>query len=295
MRILMSGSTGLLGSHLSRALRRAGHTVVPLVRSPGQAEAILWQPDVPIFPAAVSGFDVAIHLAGEPVLGRWTAAKKHRIWHSRVDGTQNLAEALAHAPAPPQVFLCASGINVYGDCGGTLVTEMTPPGQGFLPDVCRAWEAACDPLQGHARVVNLRIGVVLTPAGGMLHDLLPLFRLGLGSSVGAGQQYVSWISLQDVVAAVLFLLNAPVTGAVNVVAPHPVTARAFAQELARVLHRPLLLRVPVSVVRALLGELAEETLLSSVRAAPAVLQQHGFQFAQPALPEALTMMLGSVR
>lgn len=283
----MSGSTGLLGTALQQHF--AGrYEVVPLLRGPARPGALLWDPEKSqIAPEQVSGFDAVIHLAGEPVVGLWTAARKQRIVRSRVHGTRLLAEALAAAPRPPKVFLCASGINIYGDCGQALVKESTPPGKGFLAEVCVRWEAAAtETLGALCRVANLRIGVVLGRQGGALAPLLPLFRLGLGGTPADGSQYLSWISIDDFVRAVEHLLTGNLCGPVNLVAPQPVTGRHFTQALAAAVHRPALWRAPGWLLHAVGGQLAEETVLASVRAVPARLLEDGFSWKQGTIEQA---------
>ena len=289
-RILVSGSTGLLGQRIVAHLRAAGETVVPLVRAGGPADAVRWNPaDDSLDPDAVSGFDAVIHLAGEPIAnGRWSAAKKGRIRESRVNGTARLAAALARAERPPAVFLCASGINVYGDHGDAIVDEATPPGPGFLPEVCTAWEAAAAPLAGISRIVFLRIGVVLTTDGGTLAAMLPLFRRGLGGVIGGGRAYVSWVTLEDLVRVVDYALRSEgLSGPVNVTSPDPVTGRAFAMALGAAVGRPVALPVPAWLIRLAMGELAEETVLSSVRAIPRRLTADGFFFLDETIQAAL--------
>jgi uncharacterized protein (TIGR01777 family) len=195
-RILISGSSGLIGRAVIASRQRAGDVVVPLVRANGTADALLWTPGLGrLDPALVSGFDTVIHLAGEPVVGLWTAAKRRRIMESRVLGTAELATALAAAPLPPRLFVSASGINFYGNRDNTVLDETVASGQGFLAEVCKAWEAASQPLNGRSRIVHLRISVVLASEGGVLPLLLPAFRFGLGAIVGNGEGYVSWIAL----------------------------------------------------------------------------------------------------
>ena len=288
-RILVSGSTGLLGQAIVADRRRRGDTVVPLVRTAGTPGAIVWDPvGPPLDPALVSGFDTVIHLSGEPLAGeRWTARKKRRIYASRVEGTQKLASALAAAPHPPGLFLSASGINVYGNRGDDILDESAPPGSGFLPEVCTGWEAAADSLAPLCRVVSLRIGIVLAAQGGTLATMLPIFRLGLGGPVAGGRAWVSWISLRDLVRVVDHVIQSPsLHGPLNVVAPAPITNRQFTAALGRALHRPAILPVPAWLTRALFGELASETVLSSVRAVPHLLLQDGFVFEHASLASA---------
>ncbi len=285
----MSGAGGLLGRHIAAERRAAGDTVVALVRGPGAAGAVLWDPARGVLdPRSVSGYDAVIHLAGEPVTGVWTAGKKRRIRESRVEGTALLTRALAAAERPPTVFLCASGINYYGNRGNQVVDEDEPAGTGFLAEVSAEWEAACDPLREVARVVNLRIGVVLARDGGTLPSILPLFRLGLGGWVGDGRAYLSWIGIDDLVRAAAFVLDCPsLKGAVNFVAPHAATGREFARELAAAVRRPAAIPVPGWLVRMTLGELAEETVLNSIRAVPKRLLEAGFRFREDTLAKAL--------
>jgi uncharacterized protein (TIGR01777 family) len=289
-RILVSGSSGLIGRALVASRERAGDVVVSLVRAKGTADALLWNPGSGrLDPALVSGFDTVIHLAGEPVVGLWTAAKRRRIMESRVLGTAELATALASAARPPRLFLSASGINFYGNRGDTVLDETAPLGQGFLAEVCKAWEAASQPLISRSRIVHLRIGVVLASEGGVLPRLLPVFRIGLGAIVGDGEGYVSWIALEDLVRAIDHLIEVSVIdGPVNVVAPQPATSEAFNRAISKAVDAKVRLRLPAWPLRLLLGQLADETILGSVRAIPAKLMKDGFRFRRDSLEEALT-------
>ena len=293
-RLLISGSTGLIGSALATARRSAGDDVLPLVRGPAQAGAVSWDA---LTSDAVSGFDAVVHLAGEPLAGgRWTAAKKAAIRGSRVDGTTKLATALAAADRPPGVFVCASGINYYGERGDAVVDETTPAGDSFLAEVCVAWEAAAAPLVGRSRVVHLRMGAVLAPAGGMLAAVLPPFRLGLGGPVAGGAQYVSWVTLDDVVRAIGHVIaSAAVAGPVNVVAPEPVTNRRFGEAVGAAVGRPAVVPTPGWAVRLLFGEFATETVLTSIRAVPRRLLDDGFTFGHATIGPALADVLGGGR
>ncbi len=288
-RILVSGASGLLGRHIVRQRRAAGDTVVELTRGTGLAGAVTWDPAAGVLdPRSVSGFDAVIHLAGEPVTGRWTTAKKRRIRESRVHGTALLAKALAAAERPPKVLLCASGINYYGNRGGEVLDEGEPRGAGFLAEVSAEWEAACDPLRGVARVVPLRIGMVLARDGGTLPLMLPIFRLGLGGPIAGGHGYLSWIEIRDVVRATAFLLDCTaLEGPVNLVAPEPVTGREFTAALAAAVRRPALLPVPAWTARLLAGEIANETVLNSLRAVPKRLLEAGFRFQGDTLAKGL--------
>ena len=263
--------------------------MVPLVREKGTAETLLWDPGSGrLDPALVSGFDTVIHLAGEPVVGVWTSAKRRRITDSRVLGTAELATALASAAVPPRLFLSASGINFYGNRGNAVLDEAAPSGQGFLAEVCKAWEAASKPLTDRSRIVHLRIGVVLASEGGVLPRLLPAFRFGLGAIVGDGEGYVSWIALEDLVRVIDHLIEASVIdGPVNVVAPQPVTSEVFNRAIGNAVDSKVRLRLPAWPFRLLLGQLADETILGSVRAIPDRLIRDGFHFHRPLIEEAL--------
>jgi uncharacterized protein (TIGR01777 family) len=291
-RILISGSTGLIGRRLVTALASDGDLVVPLVRGAAAPPppAIHWDA---VSPSTLSGFDAVVHLAGEPVTGgRWTTAKRRLIYDSRVLGTGRFAAALAAAPRPPGVFVCASGINFYGDRGDQVVDESTPRGVGFLADVCADWEAAAGPLAGGSRVVHLRIGMVLAADGGPLATLLPAFRLGLGGPVAGGRCYASWVTLDDTVRAIQHVMGSDrLAGAVNVVAPEPVTNGAFTRALADAVGRPAVLPVPGWAVRLAFGRLADETVLTSIRAVPRRLLADGFRFAQASVGPALRHLL----
>ena len=282
-RILVSGSTGLIGRALVAARRAAGDQVVPLVRGTG-----------PPTPAGVGGFDAVVHLAGEPLANqRWTAAKKARIYDSRVGGTAALAAALARSTRPPGVFVCASGINIYGDHGDAVVDESTPPGHSFLSDVCVAWEGAAAPLAGVCRVVHLRIGAVLAMDGGVLPAVLPLFRWGLGGPTAGGRRFVSWVTLGDTVRAIGHAIeSAGLAGPTNVVAPGPVTNAEFTRALAAAAGRPAVVPIPAWALRLAMGELANETALTSIRAVPRRLADDEFRFDHDRLGPALAAVLG---
>ncbi|HYB42214.1 MAG TPA: TIGR01777 family oxidoreductase [Candidatus Methylomirabilis sp.] len=299
MKVVVSGSTGLIGSALVPLLSNAGHEVIRLVRRPsdrGQAVAA-WDPEAGTLDrAALEGAGAVVHLAGEDIAGgRWTAAKKARIRDSRVQGTALLAGALASLARPPAVFAGASAVGYYGDRGDELLDEDSPPGAGFLAAVCRDWEAAAGPAAAAgARVLHLRFGVVLSAAGGALAKMLPAFRMGMGGPIGSGRQFVSWVAIDDAVRAIVHLLSAETArGPVNVVAPNPVTQADFARALGRVLGRPTVMPMPAFGARLMFGELADEALLASQRLAPARLAASGFSFRFPALEPALRHLVGS--
>lgn len=296
LRIAVTGASGLIGRALAPFLTTGGHTVLRLVRHAATApDEVHWDPATgAIDSAALEGVDAVIHLAGEPVAERWTAAHKRAIRDSRVNGTRLLATALAGLSRKPSVLLSTSAVGFYGDGGDRELDETSEAGNGFLPDVAQEWEAAADPARAAGiRVVHPRLGVVLSEAGGALAKLLPPFRLGAGGRVGSGEQYMSWIALDDVVGALHWLLFAgDVSGAVNVVAPAPVTNAGFGTALGHVLHRPALAVVPGFVVKALFGEMAEEMLLTGQRVLPRRLLDGGFRFRHPTVELALRFELG---
>lgn len=298
MRVLISGSSGLIGSALSRTLVDGRQTVVRLVRGPlsGDATTVSWDPErQTIDRAGLEGFDAVVHLAGEPLLGRWTADKKRRIADSRVRGTRLIAETLASLTRRPAVLVCASAAGYYGDRGDEILTEESTPGNGFLADVVRAWESAADPArQAGIRVVHLRTGLVLARGGGLLKILLLPFQLGLGGPIGSGRSYWSWIALVDLIAAYRFAIaRESVSGAINAAAPNPVTNREFARTLGAVLGRPAVLPVPPGALRLVFGrEAADDAMLSGSRLQPARLQAAGFRFQYPELEPALRHELG---
>ncbi len=298
MRVLVSGSTGLIGSALAVALAQRGYELVRLVRRtplPGEA-AIAWDPAAGTIDAArLEGLDAVVHLAGEPIGAlRWTRRKRARIRESRVAGTRLLVETLAGQGRPPAAFLCASAIGYYGSRGDGPLHEESGPGDGFLASLTQAWEQeAARAASAGMREARLRFGMVLAPSGGALRAMLRAFRLGLGGRLGSGRQWVSWIALDDAVGAILHVLESPrLAGPVNVVAPGTVTNGELTRTLAQVLGRPALLRAPAWALRWALGAAADETLLSSARAEPAKLLGSGYAFRYPELEPALRAMLG---
>jgi uncharacterized protein (TIGR01777 family) len=298
MRVLVSGSSGLVGSALVSLLTGGGHQVVRLVRAQPKDEAseVRWDPEAgDIDGAGLKGVDAAVHLAGESIAaGRWTAAKKGRILESRVKGTRLLAEALAGLEPLPRALVSASAVGYYGDRGEEELREESGSGSAFLSEVCRQWEAATEPAAaGGIRVVNLRFGIMLSAAGGALPRLLTPFRLGAGGTVGSGRQFMSWIALDDVVGVILHaLITEALRGPVNAVAPQPVTNREFTKTLGRVLGRPTLFPLPAFAARLAFGEMADELLLASQRVEPARLLASGYSFRFPELEGALRHVLG---
>lgn len=295
--VAITGATGLIGSALVDALRRDGVEVRPVVRReprPASGE-IQWDPDSGWLDSALlEGVRAVVHLAGEPIGERWSPAKKDRIRSSRVEGTRLLSESIASLTLRPRVLVSASGIGYYGDRGDIRLDEGSGPGSDFLGRAGQAWEAATGPAEAAGvRVVRMRFGVVLHRAGGALARMLLPFRLGLGGTLGSGDQWMSWIALADLVDAIRFgITNDGMRGAVNAVAPEPVTNREFTRTLGRVLHRPALLRVPSIALRLVYGEMADATLLASQRAVPNRLLRAGFDFRYPVLEDALRAALG---
>jgi len=293
VRVVLTGSHGLIGSALTTALKAGGHSIVPLLRSaaapaPGSAA---WDPDAGFLAAgALENSDAIVHLAGEPIASaRWTTAQKNRILNSRVKGTRLLCQTLEKMSAPPGVLVSASAIGYYGDRGDEILTEESAPGLGFLADVCKQGEAETSPAARRGvRVVLLRIGMVLSGQGGALAKMLPAFRMGLGGAISSGRQYMSWISLHDLVRIILRCLTEPsLRGPVLAVAPNPVTNREFARTLANVLHRPAVVGVPAWAIRLTIGQMADELLLASQRARPEKLMAAGYDFQFPVLESAL--------
>ena len=277
-RILVSGASGLIGSALLRAFRSSDYDVVSLTRGQGEGR-IVWDPAQELSPNLVSGFDAVVHLAGESIVGRWTAAKKRQILESRVQGTRRLAEALARASSRPRVLVTASAVGYYGNRGDEVLREESASGSGFLAEVCRQWEEAAQAAaQAGIRTVHTRFGLVLSPEGGALPKMLLPFRLGLGGRVGDGRQWWSWIHIADVAGAILHTLNAEVRGPVNVVGPNPATNAEFTKALGAALSRPTIFPMPAFAARLAFGEMGDELLLASQRVQPAKLVASGFEF-----------------
>jgi uncharacterized protein len=297
MKVVITGASGLIGSALGPALTADGHTICRLVRGPATGAESRWDPDHGMLdPDALDGADAVVHLAGESIAdGRWTANRKARIRDSRVRGTALLAHSMATRDRKPKIFISGSAVGFYGDRGDELLDEGSGQGHGFLAGVCREWEAATRPAaDAGVRVVNTRIGVVLSGRGGALPKMLPAFRLAAGGPIGMGSQHMSWVAIDDVVGAIQHLLLVDtVVGPVNLVAPNPATNDEFTRTLGRVLRRPTLLRVPASVLRVVLGEMADELVLASTRVRPGRLLDSGYRFRHPDLEAALRHVLGS--
>lgn len=293
MRILISGSSGLVGRALCAMLADEGHTVVRLVRNATalSEHSIYWDPGQGILAGdLLSSLDGVVHLAGESIAsGRWTAERKARIRDSRLLGTRLLCERLAASAQPPAFLIAASAIGYYGDRGEEMVAEDGAPGRGFLAELCQDWEGeTLRAADAGIRVVNLRLGMVLSREGGALQRMLPPFRLGLGGPLGDGTMWMSWIHLNDLVRAIVHLMDHDtLAGPVNAIAPTPVTNREFTRCLGRMLHRPAFISAPAPVLRLVLGEMADELLLSSFRGVPRRLEASGFTFMYPDLERAL--------
>ena len=299
-RLAVTGASGLIGNRLCTSLSGAGHEVLRLVRRPAATpDEIPWNPARgEILSRELNGLDAVIHLGGENLAAaRWTPGQKESIYHSRVDSTALLCDALAGLKEKPQVLLTASAIGYYGDRGEEILTEESPSGNDFLARVCRDWEEATLPArQAGIRVVRLRFGVVLSSEGGLLGKLLPFFRWGLGGRLGDGRQVVSWIGREDLVRAIVFLASQPlVRGPVNLTAPGAVTNREFTATLARVVRRPALFPLPARLIRWVWGERGEALMLKSSRVKPEILEKSGFVFTHPDLVSALEAEIGPGR
>ena len=300
-RILFSGASGMLGTALRHSLAAKCETYQLIRSHPESHKEIVWNPESELpfaETSALEGFSAVIHLSGANLAGkRWTPAYKRELVESRVTTTQSLSQALASLRQPPQVYIVASASGIYGDRGDELLNESSAPGQGFLADLCRAWEQAAAPAkEAGIRVIHLRTGVVIGPdtgsGGGALAKMLPIFRLGLGGPLGSGRQWMSWIALPDWVAAVHFLLKQEsLAGPINLVSPNPVTSTRFAHALGHAVHRPAILRAPAFALRLAMGQMADEALLASERVIPKRLLDAGFTFRDPTINEALRAAL----
>jgi uncharacterized protein (TIGR01777 family) len=293
-KILVSGSSGLIGAALVPALRLSGYEVTRLVRGVSSgAGQIGWDTARAIAPESISGFDAVVHLAGESIVGRWTEAKKRRILESRVQGTRNLVQVLVEAPQPPRLFISASAIGYYGNRGDETLHEESASGEGFLPEVCREWEGATElAAKAGIRIVQTRFGLVLSPSGGALQKMLFPFRMGVGGNLGNGRQWWSWVDIEDLVGAVQHVMKTDtLRGPVNVVAPSPVRNMEFTRILASVLSRPAIFPMPAFAARIAFGQMADELLLASQRVEPAKLKASGYVFQKPDLRKALEEIL----
>lgn len=296
LKILVSGGSGLVGQELMGFLRAAGHQVSQLVRrKPTNDSEIAWDPSKPLSGSKVSGFDIIVHLGGESIAsGRWSEAIKTRIENSRVGSTQVLSKAIREADQKPKAFICASAIGYYGDRGNQILSESASVGSGFLAEVCKKWEEAAQ--ESNVRSLQLRIGLVLSSKGGALKKMLTPFRLGIGGALGTGLQYMSWISIDDLVYAIYHLMHdSKISGPVNLVSPEPLMNREFSKTLARVLGRTMGPAVPPSAIRLVAGEMADALLLSSCRVEPKVLLDSKFKFRHENLESALRFILGEFK
>ncbi len=297
MKILVAGSSGLIGTALCSRLEREGHEVVRLVRRQPEQGELRWDPEAgELEQEALERIEAVVHLGGRSIAaGRWTATVKEQLRQSRVQTTQLLAARLAGLAAPPRVLVCASAVGIYGHRHDEELDEESDTGEGFLAELGRVWEgASAVAAEAGIRVVQARLGIVLSRRGGALAKMLLPFRLGMGGKIGDGRQYVSWISLEDAVAALIYAVeNDALHGPVNLTAPQSVTNAELTRTLGRVLRRPTLLPLPAFAAKLLLGELAEEGLLASQRVRPKRLLEAGFEFAYPELEGALRHALTS--
>ena len=295
MNVLVTGSSGLIGSALVDSLRANGHEVVRLLRRDSRDGSPSWDPENGVMDLAnVQDIAAVVHLAGENIAeGRWDDRKKDRILTSRVRGTALLATFFAASACKPRVIVSASAVGVYGNRGEELVDEASEPGNGFLAEVCKQWEGAMvSAVDAGIRVVNARLGLVLSADGGALKRMLLPFRMGVGGVIGSGDQYMSWVSIDDVVEMVQHLIaNDSLRGPVNLVSPNPVSNREFTKILGRALHRPTMFPMPALIARLAFGELADELLLAGARVAPKKLTDSGYEFRNPQLGEAFEHLL----
>ncbi len=293
MKTLVTGCSGLIGNALIEHLFQQGHSIQCLKRNKGSEENHFWATEE--LPRNTENvFDAIVHLAGENVAeGRWTVARKERILTSRVEGTRQLIDYISLSAKKPKVFLCASAIGYYGHSMDQIFNEDSPLGHGFLADVCHQWEKQTSRLASmDIRTVNLRFGMVLSPKGGALHKMVSPFKARLGGVLGDGEQFVSWISIRDLVAIVDFIIKQPhIKGPVNVVSPIPTNNRILTETLGRVINRPILFRIPGFVVRFLFGQMADEMLLASTRVTPKILLEADYNFQDQSLEAVLRYCL----
>ncbi len=296
MKIIMAGATGLVGSALVSNFTQSGHSVIRLIRAEKETSdtTIPWDPAAKILDTTmIENADVLICLSGESISQRWTQKSRTAIRDSRVNAATFLSESLRKLKSPPKLFMCASAVGYYGDRADATLSESADAGDDFLARVCIEWEhAASQATDLGIRCVQLRFGVVLSKEGGALSKMLLPFRMGLGGILGNGKQFMSWITLRNVVSSIQFIIDTEsICGPVNVVSPTPITNREFTKALGTVLRRPTMLPVPVPLLKILLGDMAQGLLLNSVRATPNMLQQHGYQFSDPTILSALEHVL----
>jgi hypothetical protein len=295
MNILLTGSTGLIGTALTRHLQTLGHNIYPLYRNPSTEKSHYWNPEEDqIHLDDEIKLDAVIHLAGENIAdSRWSQKKKDSILNSRVHGTRLLAETISQLEHRPELLISGSAIGFYGDTGDNIVDEDSPRGTGFLSDIATQWEAATQAAEDAGiRTIHIRTGIVLSPQGGVLQKMLFPFSMGLGGVVGNGQQYMSWISIDDVLGIITTMLeNDQMQGAYNLVAPNPVTNYTFTKSLGKVLRRPTVSPLPAFVARMMFGEMADALLLSSSRVATSRLKSAGYTFTDSDLTETLSRLL----
>jgi len=292
--ILITGASGLIGSTLVEHFVNDGHSIFSLQRNKNNDSASFWNFERLKTEGSSLEFDAVIHLAGENIAdGRWTRRKKARILNSRIDGTRELAEFCSALEHKPEVFISASAIGYYGSQGDTLLDETSITGTNFVAEVCREWEKASrNTEQAGIRVVNARIGMVLSGKGGTLSTMLPSFKLGIAGIVGDGKQYVSWIDIRDIVSITRFIMSDPtIAGPVNLVSPHPATNHEFTKTLGKVLKKPTIMRMPAFVARTVFGQMGSELVLSSTRVKPKVLTDKGYTFVAETLEESLRYCL----
>ena len=296
MRVVITGSHGLIGSLLNQTLKKEGYDVSCLVRRAPESPLTeyVWNPAGGVIDSkALEAKDAVIHLAGASIARRWSPAQKELIHKSRTESAFHLMNQIVRLTIPPRIFISASAVGYYGDRADEILTEESPMGHGFLPDVCQDWEAASQSTKiRNMRVIHLRFGLVLSPKGGALAKLLPWFKMYLGGKVGNGKQYVSWIALDDAVRVIQYAIETPgLEGPVNVVAPEPVTNTEFSETLGRVLGRPVWAPLPGFLIRMLYGQMGQELLLASTRALPEKLRQSGYIFQHPHLEDAFRHVL----
>ena len=294
-RVLVTGASGFIGGHIVEALKSRGDTVTIVTRGPAREGSIHWDPSTRDLDAAsLEGFDAVVHLAGATIAGLWTDKKKREIIDSRRDGTLLITEALAGMQNKPGVFVSSGAIGIYGSRGDEILTEDSGVGEGFLAEVVDTWEQAAQPARDAGiRTVNLRLGLVIGKDGGMMKPMMLPFKLGVGGKLGSGEQWWSWVTIDDVVAAFLFAIDNPeVAGAYNVAAPNPVTNAEFTKTFGKVISRPTFLPAPKFALKTVAGEMADEMLLASQRIDSAKLLQAGFEFGDTELRPALQRLFG---